>query len=162
MKVETESTPDFERLAQIVEHLVSGQLMHKEFNFAVLNSSDPIDDSGCGSNGCAIGEFPAIWPNDWRFIKEYSPYKDNSPGVFYTPGLLDEYLSYHGVSHNVLLWLSLTKDQAEYLFYPACNNGFPKPGTVNQMPGNATRYEVTARIRKFIASDGEVEYFENE
>lgn len=52
------------RLRKLARHLRSGKLGHKEFNFGVWN-----DASGprCGTAGCAIGECPILFREDWRF-----------------------------------------------------------------------------------------------
>lgn len=63
-----------DRLKAIAEHLESGQLIHKTFNDKVTNGVEP-DEGGCrfyyekrlGPVGDATGEFPFLFPKDWKF-----------------------------------------------------------------------------------------------
>ena len=85
-----------ERLLKIANHLKSGELGHKEFNFSVINGFRTVErdsaygptdidelsfwacegipdeayakkEINCGTLGCAIGEFPIIFSEDWSF-----------------------------------------------------------------------------------------------
>lgn len=70
-----------DRLEKIAEHLEKGELAHKVFDFRTYNSEIVKCDDGsftkrtipnnkCGTHGCAVGEFPVIFPEnfDWNFI----------------------------------------------------------------------------------------------
>lgn len=48
-----------ERLLKLAEHLEVGELGHEVFDFTVYG--------GCGFAGCALGECPTVFPDDWAF-----------------------------------------------------------------------------------------------
>lgn len=56
------------RLRKLARHLRHGKLAHKKFNFALLNADDvgrSVFDH-CGTVGCALGEFHAVFPSHFR------------------------------------------------------------------------------------------------
>lgn len=60
------------RLLKLAAHLEKGKLGHKVFAFAYINANArglELKRNGCGTMGCAIGECPIAFPNDWRFHK---------------------------------------------------------------------------------------------
>lgn len=65
-------------LRKLANHLLTGKLGHKKFNFSVWNSDKneygssiaPESPDGCGTNGCAIGELPFVFPKQFRFEGE--------------------------------------------------------------------------------------------
>jgi len=68
--------PKFEHdlLLKLADHLESGKLGHPTFDFTTFNSTLRYDMSprkpvvpGCGTNGCAIGELPVLFPKLWKF-----------------------------------------------------------------------------------------------
>jgi hypothetical protein len=64
-----------ERLSKLVDHLFYEKLIHKEFTLKVFNSNCPDDyhyfneDNICGTYGCAIGELPFVFPDEFSFDK---------------------------------------------------------------------------------------------
>lgn len=50
-------------LRELAQHLLKGKLGHEKFDFATFNEGF----NGCGTNGCAIGECPVLWPEIWCF-----------------------------------------------------------------------------------------------
>lgn len=58
------------RLVKLAEHLKHGKLGHERFDFAQYN-----DATGprCGTAGCAIGEFPIVFPRQWEFCSTGYP-----------------------------------------------------------------------------------------
>lgn len=57
-----------ERLLKLADHLEFGTLGHRVFNFSRLNEGTVINkDTLCKTNGCAIGECPIVFPEDWEF-----------------------------------------------------------------------------------------------
>lgn len=53
-----------QRLTAIITHLLKPQeeLLHTRFDFKVVHEQEP----GCGTNGCAYGEMPAIFPDHFK------------------------------------------------------------------------------------------------
>jgi len=50
-------------LEMLADHLMTGDLIHKEFDFNIYNSALRLENSRiayCGTAGCAIGELPAL------------------------------------------------------------------------------------------------------
>jgi len=62
------------RLKKLADHLMTGKLGHKKFDFVVFNTSYGNGDiaNKCGTNGCAIGECPIIFKS-WKFDDEGDP-----------------------------------------------------------------------------------------
>lgn len=59
-----------ERLLKLADHLEFGTLGHRVFNFSRLNDGTVINkDTLCKTNGCAIGECPIVFPEDWEFVE---------------------------------------------------------------------------------------------
>lgn len=60
-----------QRLLALAEHLESGELGHKHFTLDVWNSlygnRQICLDHSCGTYGCAVGELPILFPEDWKF-----------------------------------------------------------------------------------------------
>jgi hypothetical protein len=50
-------------LRQLAEHLLHGKLGHEKFDFSRFNDAE----NTCGTNGCAAGELPILWPDQWGF-----------------------------------------------------------------------------------------------
>ena len=51
------------RLRELANHLIAGQLHHNKFNFGILS----MKYETCGSVGCAMGELPQIFPDDFEY-----------------------------------------------------------------------------------------------
>ena len=121
--------PNFNRLRRIVTHLRSGNLAHDTFDFSEYNGGE-LKPSGCGTNGCAVGEFPAIWPDLWRWglnsLKSGLVYRPTGKFIFY-PDAAEGFLS-------------IKEETRQFLFTPA--DGY-RP---NGLPGNATALEVADHI----------------
>ncbi len=60
-----------DRLTKLANHLLKGKLGHKKFDFSVLNVDEKKDEKeipySCGTNGCALGECPIVFPRQWKF-----------------------------------------------------------------------------------------------
>ncbi len=124
-----------ERLIQMAEHLESGKLGHEVFDFSTVND---IFLPKCGTAGCAIGELPIIWPNNWKWsisgsISFIDKHYDD----------LDEC-----VDECVGEWFDLDEFMVYHLFYPE-NQKVRVFGGV-ELTESATRYDVAANIRAFI------------
>jgi len=130
-----------ERLLQLAAHLEVGLLGHAVFNFSVYNGNgnSPLlglaDErlKSCGTNGCAIGECPIIWPEAWHF---------GVRGV--TLALESDKDTEEGGCH----WFGLSINQYEHLFAPYSQEPFTYGGEF--LDGNATKEEVASNIRSFV------------
>jgi hypothetical protein len=114
------------RLLKLADHLISGKLGHKVFDFALFNGgfNSGVDWSKpniCGTNGCAIGELPVVWPKifKWQFT-------DQPTGT------------------NIVKWFDINKEEHDYLFFPTDRK--------NSLPKNATKEAVAGRIYHFVLS----------
>lgn len=57
-----------ERLLKLADHLEFGVLGHPIFNFSRLNEGPVVNEENlCKTSGCAIGECPIAFPEDWEF-----------------------------------------------------------------------------------------------
>lgn len=125
------------RLEQLVKHLEAGCTGgHKEFDFSLINEwadFEPVNT--CGTSGCAMGEFPIVWPDEFRF---------NEDGIRLIDDPLDD-----DEWGQVSRWLNLNDMETVHLFLP-CSQQQQKYGGWYDMGSTATRHEVAANIRAFI------------
>jgi hypothetical protein len=136
----------FDRLLKLAKHLASGKLGHKLFDFGQYNDGD----WSCGSAGCAIGECPIAFPDDWEF-REWGVVALNG-----APLDLVEDTSFYSAKK----FFGLTDSQAQHLFVPTVPWEMidDKPRlrqNVKKFGGKvlfeeATRKEVAANIRAFV------------
>lgn len=66
--------PNKERLLKLADHLLYGKLGHKVFDFRYYNNTMSPE---CGTSGCAIGECPIVWPEDWGWTSMGNPILKN-------------------------------------------------------------------------------------
>lgn len=93
---------------------------------------------GCGSVGCAMGEFPAIWPKHWSWTKVSIERIDKR-----TAWTLQEEIS---------AWLDISVNESMYLFIPSQvlydiegkELDFVSPSN------NASKNQVAKHIRNFV------------
>lgn len=118
--------PNIDRLLQLADHLEHGKLGHKIFDFEHYNVTDGIQltDGNCGTRGCAIGECPILWPNDWYFSVSGNPVINSQIGTF----------------QSGMIWFDI-----DHLMY----SSLFEPGDV--LGNSATKEEVAANIRGFCA-----------
>ena len=116
-------------LEKLAEHLETGQLGHKVFDFSTYNSNGASSNYApvCGTNGCAIGECPILFPEDWKFDNDGMPILLNG---------------------TVRDFFEITNEQYLHLFIPEDQQPEKFGGKI--LDGSATRYEVAANIRAFI------------
>ncbi|MES2212604.1 MAG: hypothetical protein V4490_05645 [Pseudomonadota bacterium] len=62
--------PNTERLRKLADHLLHGKLGHEKFDFSQYNNTE---ENICGAAGCAIGECPIAFPDDWEFGSDGEP-----------------------------------------------------------------------------------------
>ena len=126
-----------DRLEQLAAHLEAGcPGGHEVFDFGQFNEGF-IDRFDCGTSGCAAGELPVIFPEDWRF---------DGNGVYQTedPCCTD---------CDLKLWFGVSGDQTSYLFYPTSEealHNYPPQFGCEKLLYDATRSQVAANIRAFI------------
>lgn len=131
-----------ERLVKVVEHLEKGVLGHKEFNFSVINNGK---DGTCGSQGCALGELPIIFPEAWRF---------NINDVF-SGGIClirtEQYDFFPGLNE----WFGIDYHEAKVLFYDNSylddkNKELRDKIGMAELNKSASKEQVAANMRIFI------------
>ena len=119
-----------ERLLQLADHLENGKLGHKIFDFIKFNDTT---ESMCGTAGCAIGECPILWPDDWEWSNHGLP-------------MLPPY--YYSAAASAIEWFDIDHPAYKHLFTPYQQNPLMFGGEM--LSGDATRYEVAAGIRAFL------------
>jgi hypothetical protein len=127
-----------DRLTKIAEHLERGQLGHEEFYFGHWNADEQynqLEENGCGYCGCAIGEAPFVFPDEWHF-------KDGVPVLREAPH--DCFAAWSGMR-----FFDLPRAAFEHLFLPLEQEPMVYGGKI--LFADATREEVAANIREFIA-----------
>ena len=101
--------------------------------YRINNVSGPFKPNGCGTNGCAVGEFPAIWPDLWSwnlFPKRHS--------LIYRP--TGEHTIYSEAAED---FLSIDRNVRQFLFTAADAINSDNP---NGLPPTATAQEVADHI----------------
>ncbi len=135
-----------ERLLKLADHLEHGKLGHKVFDFGVINEfrekevvkGGGFTGSACRTVGCALGECPIVWPDEWEFNGPFVNLKGSdacsfqSARLFFELGEDFEFAEYH-------LFFSDSQEQrygGEFLHR------------------NATKEQVAANIRAFVEKCG--------
>ncbi len=118
-----------ERLLKLATHLESGKLGHEVFDFSEYNNTQKPE---CGTSGCALGECPIAFPDDWEF---------DSCGIPVTP-------ESQGPMSSSMDFFNLTKEQHEHLFIP--NKQCVSEYGGNYLDETATAAQVAANIRAFV------------
>lgn len=123
------------RLRKLERHLRTGKLGHAEFDFGNFNVGHKCKPKGwkppvkgCGTRGCAIGECPIVFPNEWYFSDTHK-----------VP------LTKTGDSHG---FFGLKPEEYYHLFIPGCQE--PNRYGGQELDGKATRTEVADNIRDFL------------
>lgn len=136
-------------LLQLAEHLESGKLGHQNFDFMVYNADKSTNLFGlslkerpapytCGTNGCAIGECPILWPDHWMFGENGDPELRKNPG---------ENTRYK-LHYSILVWFDLTQEEANHLFQPYHQIPYKYGGI--PLSDGATKEQVASNIREFV------------
>lgn len=120
-------------LRKLADHLLNGKLGHEKFRFSVINVDEfgrmMTEPNSCGTLGCAMGELPILFPEDWVF--DYSTIKRLNFD-------LDDI-------YDVTDYFRISEDQEYHLFYPTLQN--EKWGPI--LEAKSTKEEVAANIIKF-------------
>jgi len=120
------------RLLLLAEHLEHGKLGHNAFDYRVYHSVAP-----CGSSGCAIGECPTAFPEQWMMDEETSH-----------PLLKD--LVTNSAFQSAMIFFGINDHQASILFAPHYGIGREEELGVTSLHASATKERVAAHIRKFV------------
>lgn len=134
MKTESPSI-GVKRLLKLAEHLEYGTLGHEVFDFESINDGASFDANGCGTHGCAMGELPFVFPDQWKF----------KPDGELTAILLDDQEPY--TDAEVAKFFGIEQDDVVFLFYPG-----PTDIGRSGLPGNASPQRVAVHIREFVAA----------
>lgn len=112
-----------ERLLKLANHLLHGKLGHEVFDFNVFHKSSTY---GCGTRGCALGECPTCFPEDWEF------------GGTATPVLIGTSLiNSMATRQSAKTYFELNNDEYKMLFMPS------------YLPDTATKEQVANNIIEF-------------
>ena len=133
------------RLLKLAEHLETGNLGHKEFKLNTYSFGKRNDLNACGTRGCALGECVLLWPDEWKF---YQPNMARGTGSYY-PTLEQGAVRKEnklGPVKSASLFFEIKCVEAGALFLPDCEHS-----VIEELDATATRHEVAARIRKFVA-----------
>lgn len=116
-----------ERLLKLATHLESGNLGHDIFDFGVYHQ----ETKDCGTLGCAIGECPYAFPDEWEMQNGCPIYAMSSDS------LEDE-------KESGMVFFDINGVDYVHLFVP---ESAPRGG----LSVTASRHEVADNIRKFVA-----------
>jgi hypothetical protein len=96
-----------DRLRILADHLINGKLGQDKFDFGVIH-----EKNGCGSIGCAMGELPYVFSDDWILIMDY--------GNYYYPILRIPQESNWDYSsfEDVKTYFQISEKIGYHLFYP--------------------------------------------
>lgn len=124
-----------ERLLKLAQHLETGKLGHDRFDFNYYNAK-----FNCGTAGCAIGECPTVFPDDWILSGADLPiYRE----ARYDCGL-------HGtVCESGMAFFEISRLVYEHLFIPLGQRAGQFGGET--LTRSATKEQVAANIRAFVA-----------
>jgi hypothetical protein len=118
-----------ERLLKLADHLLNGELGHREFDFTTYNNSI----GQCGTRGCAIGECPIVFPEDW--VWRYDSY---------CPSLINkDILSAAACARE---YFEISDDEYSILFIPQFFEEKDRPGLYYY----ASKEEVANQIIDFV------------
>jgi len=128
-----------DRLETLSFHLLYNSLHHKRFDITQFTNKAP---NICDTAGCALGECPTVFPQDWEWSDYYSKYSpiSNFPTL--------------KVHHNLRTWecakvyFGLNLTEAKHLF--AAMDQHPEIYGGAELSYIATRDDVAYQIRDFI------------
>lgn len=138
-----------QRLTALAEHLESGKLGHKKFDFALING-DPLtssswweppnlDQNGCGTNGCALGELPFVFPRHFKFSDQGDLLRKTRDSGLQS-AVYDLAADFFGFTEE-------DTDCFHALFIPDCFIPWSPGKTLTE---KATRKQVARNIRRFL------------
>lgn len=141
-----------DRLLKLAAHLETGKLGHKIFNFDIIND---IWEPKCGTQGCALGELPIVFPDRWKFSSRGSVLMSAPSDV---ESDICTFFSLSGVESDICTFFWLSDEEYMLLFTP-CEQYKKRPEWLPDpyMPwykvtgSKAKKEEVAANIRRFVA-----------
>jgi len=114
------------RLRKLAKHLRSKNRFHKKFEIGLFTYGK-VDKDGnpCESEGDAVGEFPAIWPKEWRWVQKPNTLKSEKEYNFDIIHKqqcmeLDDDNRMEIYENTIAKFFSITRDQATRLFPRKC------------------------------------------
>lgn len=124
-----------ERLLKLVEHLEQGKLGHDKFDFTHIHSENRHK---CGTSGCALGELPFVFPEQFRLDRECC-------GVtyLYSKEMYSEFTL-------AAKWFDISYNESSFLFSPNDDNDTD----INLLKSSATKEQVAQHIREFVKAEG--------
>lgn len=125
------------RLLKLASYLEKTRFTKKHrFNFAVVTTT-----TECGTAGCAIGEFPRVFPGAFKYLA------DGATGV--VKKSQNEYVqSYPALAAE---FMGITVKEAMHLFYPS--KQCPESYGGEMLFSDATPKQVAANIRAFVKKE---------
>ncbi len=124
-----------QKLLDLAEHLEFGKLGHDDFAFHTWSCKVKEKVKGknvCKTLGCAIGECPTLFPEDWRFSGDLRPlYRDNI-----------------GTINSTMDFFKINRDEAEHLFIPMYQMTWLYGG--DKLFGDSSKKQVADNIRTFV------------
>ena len=140
-----------DRLLKLAEHLESGKLAHKRFDFRRINvdwvpGARTVESAigYCGTSGCALGELPIVFPDDWSFSasnKDKLVVDDRAPNTVFDRA--QEFFELSEADCSALFapespraWVGFDEDEFD-----------DEPG----LHGDASAKDVAQNIRDFVA-----------
>ncbi len=145
-----------ERLLKLATHLENNR-HHREFDFRVVarvldGKPFTLDEIGCGTAGCAIGELPYCWPSRFQFLLD-QPGPTGPLATATRPSvgvcILDAPTEAYGSVTTAAIWFGLDRVEVNHLFLPECQFVACFGGQI--LSGSATPRMVADGIRAFCA-----------
>lgn len=134
-------TTGHKRLLKLAEHLEHGKLGHDKFDFMFISADyDTGAGKSCGTMGCAIGELPYAFPEDFKMDEDRNPLLRRGRSEY--------------ESDDQCKWFGIDQQERLHLFFPDEQSPLLFGGT--DLSVNATKEQVAANIRAFVAKKLEV------
>ena len=134
-----------ERLLKIADHLEKGELA-QTFDFSSI-SFGINEDNTCGTHGCALGEFPIIFPEDWEYeligeASGFAVYPKNE-----TNKIGDVFEKYLGLEYHeyAALFEPFADESIEKV-----NSDLQRSERLEYLDTDATKEQVARNIRIFV------------
>ncbi len=139
-----------DRLLKLAAHLETGKLGHKKFDFSTYNSTPGIWELApkeCGTNGCAIGECPFLFPKHWE-IRLSAPVLKNFTAVEYLNDSEESGEKFFGLTSNEYTLLFIPQCPFDPEYYEEMDKS---PWNRGPITSKATAKQVAKSIRNFVA-----------
>jgi len=128
------------RLRRLAKHLRGKNRVHKKFVFDIIAKGKIKDGNYCGTAGCAVAEFPALWPKEWSWEQDNRFLYD----------VLHKSQDINDDTDNAVIakFFSITGEQAYHLFIPGQQDMVKLGG--KWLEDDATPEQVADNIDAFI------------